>query len=203
MKENVTITLKIAHVHAFIVPKGTKKPTSTTFRFPVTFRDNRNFSETELEEMSQKRATKQNARLAWIETTKYTENKLEMDVADFIKMGKPIIRASKAEGGTGRTREPIISREIGSSAVVASIVYNGQKKPQQKTFTFGEIMTEDEAEKAVAKIGKKDGFRLAWIDEIKTDSKLYAVSLSDFVESFKWKDFDSGNDSGNNDAMNV
>ena len=202
MREQITITLKIAHVNAFIVQKGTKKPISTTFRFPVTFRDNRDFTESEIEEMSGKRAEKQEARLAWVENTHYTVNKLEMDVADFIKMGKPIVRASKADGGTGRTREPIISREIGASVVVASIVYNGQKKPVQKAFTFGEIMTEAEAEKAIAKAGKKGGYRLCWVDEIKTDSKLFAVSLHDFVESFNWADFESDSNS-DNDSMNA
>lgn len=193
MKENVTITLKVAHVNAYIVHKGTKKPAPVNYLFPVTFRNNRDFTEAEVEEMTAKKAGKGEARLAWVDSISYSERLYEMRVDDFIARGHVIVRASKADGGTGRTREPIISREISSTTVTANVVPAGQKKPEQRLFTFGELMSEKEAEKAVEKAGKKEGFRLCWIDEISVNSALWAMSLESFLEYFN----DSGNDSMN------
>lgn len=181
MLTNITITLKVASVSAFIVPKGTKKPVNVTYLFPVTFRDNRAYTEDEIEALTEKEARKDSARLAYVvcythDTALYTVN-----VERFIDRASVIVRASKADGGTGRTREPIISREIGSTTVTAYIVPKGTKKAVEARFTYGDIMTEDEAEKAVEKDGKKNGFRLAYVDSISTESKLYAMKLIDFL----------------------
>lgn len=181
MLTNVSITLKVASVSAFIVPKGTKKPVSASFLFPVTFRDNRDYTEEEVEELTEKAAGKKDARLAYVESYSHDTALYTLDVKSFITNATVIVRASKADGGTGRTREPIISREIGSSTVKAYIVPKGTKKPMERVFTYGEVMTEEEAEKAVEKDGKRNGFRLAYVESIATDSKLYAMTLKKFL----------------------
>ena len=181
MLTNVTITLKVCSVSAFVVPKGTKKPVSATFRFPVTFRDNRDFSADEVDEMSEKEARRRSTRLAYVDSYTHDTSLYTLTVQDFIAHAAVIVRASKADGGTGRTRQPIISREIGSSTVTAYIVPKGTKKPIERVFTYGDVLTEDEAEKAVERDGKRQGFRLAYIDNVVTDSKLYAMTLADFL----------------------
>lgn len=181
MLTNITITLKVASVSAYVVPKGTKKPVSDFFRFPVTFRDNRDYTGEEIEELVEKEASRRYARLAYVESYVHDTALYTMPVESFISHASVIVRASKADGGTGRTREPIISREIGSSTVTAYVVPKGTKKPVERLFTYGEIMTEDEAEKAVEKDGKRAGFRLAYVDNVTTDSKLYAMPLKAFI----------------------
>ena len=181
MLTNVTITLKTVSVSAFIVPKGTKKPVSATYRFPVTFRDNRDFTPDEIDELSEKAARKCGARLAYVDDYTHATHLYTMPVDTFISKADVIVRASKADGGTGRTREPIISREIGSTTVTAYVVPKGTKKPEARIFTYGDVLTEDEAEKAVEKDGKKQGFRLAYVDVVTTNSKLYAMKLADFI----------------------
>lgn len=181
MLTNISITLKVCSVSAFVVARGTKKPVLMSFRFPVTFRDNRDFTEEEVEELSEKYARKDGARLAYVDGYTHTTSRYTLDVQKFIAHASVIVRASKADGGTGRTREPIISREIGSTTVTAYVVHKGTKKPVEARYTYGEIMTEEEAEKAVEKEGKRNGFRLAYVDSIATDSKLYAMKLIDFL----------------------
>lgn len=182
MKEQVTITIKEAIVNLSAVRVGgPKKPINLTLHFPVTFRDNRDFTESELEALCTKEL-KPEYRLAWIDSYAHETHKRVMSIEHFIGNSDVIIRASKADGGTGRTREPIISREIQSSTVKASIVPVGVKKPVERVFTFGEALTESEAEKAVTRQGKKDGFRLAWIDSVESHAELRAMKLMRFME---------------------
>lgn len=182
MKEQVTITIKEAIVNLSAVRVGGRKyPTNMTLHFPVTFRDNRDFTEEELEALCTKEL-RPTYRLAWIDSFTHETHKRALSVEDFISESEVIVRASKAEGGTGRTRDPIISREIQSSTVKASIVPVGVKKPVERVFTFGEALTESEAEKAVTRQGKKEGFRLAWIDSVESHAELRAMKLMRFVE---------------------
>lgn len=181
MLTNVSITLKVASVSAFIVPTGTKKPVNITYLFPVTFRDNRAYTEEEIEALTEKEARKHSARLAYVDSYSHDTALYTVSVKSFIERASVIVRASKADGGTGRTREPIISREIGSSTVTAYVVPKGTKKPIERVFTYGDVMTEEEAEKAVERDGKRKGFRLAYVDNVTTDSKLYAMKLIEFL----------------------
>lgn len=182
MLESVTMNLKTVSISAFGVKKGEKKPCEFTLVHPVTFRNNRDFTDDEVDAIAEKALAKKDVRLAYVDSYAHSVKHYALSVEKFVDNSTVIVRAKKEDGGTGRTREPIVSREISTTTVKAYIVPKGTKKAVERVFTFGDALGVEEAEKAVEKAGKKAAFRLAYVDEISVDSKLRAMPLSKYIE---------------------
>ena len=70
---------------------------------------------------------------------------------------------------------------IKTTVVSAFVVDKGSKKPVAKNFALIGKLSNEQAEKAVEKQGKKQGFRLAWIESLHSEEKLYPLSIELFL----------------------
>ena len=170
-KSEFTSTISTTTISAAIVIKGEKKPQDKLFTVPG------NYTEEEAENVLEKLGKKQGFRLAYVNEVKTDSALYAASIDDFTARAKKL----EYRGQDGRTREPVITRTLETTTISAAIVIKGEKKPQDKLFTVPGNYTEEEAENVLEKLGKKQGFRLAYVNEVKTDSAVYEMKVSEFL----------------------
>lgn len=171
MKTEFTSTIKTTIVAAYIVPKGTKKAVARQFVLIGKLTDE------QAEKAIEKQGKKQDFRLAYADSISYAEKLYPLSIALFTKYAVKLSR----RGENGRTREALVTRTVQTTTVAAYVVPKGTKKPLQMNIVLDGFLTEDEAEKAVVKQGKKQGFRLAWIDGMTEDEAVFEMPARFFV----------------------
>ena len=171
-KSDFTSTVSVSAVHAVLFDKQTKKQVEKDFLFPVAM------DEEQAEKAVEKAVKGSTFRLAYVDKVNVTEKLYSLPIKTFTEKALKLSR----RGEQGRTREPVITRTLESSAVHAVLFDKQTKKQVEKSFLFPVAMDEEQAEKAVEKAVKGSTFRLAYVDKVNVEQAVYEMKVALFVK---------------------